>query len=119
MEVNRVFREVRLPLEKLWMWAGVSIIDRVKLPDPLGVRIDVAGADAHPAAQLRSDANLTRMMHYSTGLYRRLRDETGQDTGWREVGGSGEWGYFKLIVPHPRKNIGGLAAMVSAAKYMS
>jgi hypothetical protein len=35
--------------------------------------------------------------------------------GWREIGGSGEWGYFKLIVPHPRKNIGGLAAMVSAA----
>ena len=35
--------------------------------------------------------------------------------GWREIGGDGEWGYFKLIVPHPRKNIGGLAAMVSAA----
>ncbi len=35
--------------------------------------------------------------------------------GWREIGGEGEWGYFKLVVPHPRKNIGGLAAMVSAA----
>jgi hypothetical protein len=35
--------------------------------------------------------------------------------GWPEIGGEGEWGYFKLIVPHPRKNIGGLAAMVSAA----
>lgn len=35
--------------------------------------------------------------------------------GWREIGGGDEWGYFKLIVPHPRKNIGGLAAMVSAA----
>jgi hypothetical protein len=35
--------------------------------------------------------------------------------GWREIGGDGEWGYFKLIVPHPRKNIGGLAAMISAA----
>ena len=35
--------------------------------------------------------------------------------GWQDIGGSGEWGYFKLIVPHPRKNIGGLAAMVSAA----
>ncbi|GAB4544376.1 MAG: hypothetical protein Kow0063_38030 [Anaerolineae bacterium] len=35
--------------------------------------------------------------------------------GWREIGGGEEWGYFKLIVPHPRKNIGGLAAMVSAA----
>jgi 4-methylaminobutanoate oxidase (formaldehyde-forming) len=26
-------------------------------------------------------------MHYSTDLYRRLKEETGQDTGWREVGG--------------------------------
>src|SRR4030067_3061448 len=37
--------------------------------------------------QLRSDFNLTRMMKYSTELYRRLKEETGVDTGWREVGG--------------------------------
>jgi 4-methylaminobutanoate oxidase (formaldehyde-forming) len=37
--------------------------------------------------QLRSDANLTRMMYYSTDLYRQLKEETGVDTGWREVGG--------------------------------
>jgi 4-methylaminobutanoate oxidase (formaldehyde-forming) len=36
---------------------------------------------------MRSDANLTRMMHYSTDLYRSLKSETGQDTSWREVGG--------------------------------
>jgi 4-methylaminobutanoate oxidase (formaldehyde-forming) len=36
---------------------------------------------------MRSDANLTRMMHYSTDLYRSLKAETGQDTSWREVGG--------------------------------
>ncbi len=49
-----------------------------------------AGSTWHSAGlvgQLRSDANLTRMMFYSTDLYRRLKDETGQDTGWREVGG--------------------------------
>ena len=33
------------------------------------------------------DANLTRMMYYSTDLYRRLKDETGHDPAWREVGG--------------------------------
>ena len=26
-------------------------------------------------------------MHYSTELYGRLKQETGQDTSWREVGG--------------------------------
>lgn len=36
---------------------------------------------------MRSDTNLTRMMHYSTDLYRRLKAETGQDTSWREVCG--------------------------------
>lgn len=35
--------------------------------------------------------------------------------GWPELGGSGDWGYFKLVVPNPRKNVGGLAAMIAAA----
>ena len=40
--------------------------------------------------------------------------------GWREIGGEscaecGEWGYFKLVVPNPRKNAAGLAAMIAAA----
>ena len=40
--------------------------------------------------------------------------------GWREIGGSecaecAEWGYFKLIVPNPRKSVAGLSAMVAAA----
>ncbi|NQU29213.1 MAG: FAD-dependent oxidoreductase, partial [Anaerolineae bacterium] len=49
-----------------------------------------SGSTWHSAGligQMRSDANLTRMMHYSTDLYRRLKDETGHDPAWREVGG--------------------------------
>lgn len=49
-----------------------------------------AGSTWHSAGlvgQMRSDANLTRMMHYSTDLYRKLKAETGIDTSWREVGG--------------------------------
>jgi glycine cleavage system T protein len=62
-------------------WKDVVILERHEL---------TAGSTWHSAGlvgQLRSDANLTRMMSYSTNLYRRLKDETGQDTGWREVGG--------------------------------
>jgi 4-methylaminobutanoate oxidase (formaldehyde-forming) len=62
-------------------WKDVVVIERHEL---------TAGSTWHSAGlvgQLRSDANLTRMMVYSTDLYRRLKDETGQDTGWREVGG--------------------------------
>ncbi len=62
-------------------WKDVVLLERHEL---------TAGSTWHSAGlvgQLRSDANLTRMMFYSTDLYRRLKDETGQDTGWREVGG--------------------------------
>lgn len=35
--------------------------------------------------------------------------------GWPELGGDPSWGFFKLVVPNPNKNAGGLAAMVAAA----
>ncbi|NIV40229.1 MAG: solute-binding protein, partial [Anaerolineae bacterium] len=35
--------------------------------------------------------------------------------GWPELGGDSSWGYFKLVVPNPRKNVGGLTAMIAAA----
>ena len=35
--------------------------------------------------------------------------------GWPELGGDAAWGFFKLVVPSPRKNVGGLAAMIAAA----
>ncbi len=62
-------------------WKDVILLERHEL---------TSGSTWHSAGlvgQMRSDANLTRMMHYSTDLYRRLKDETGQDTSWREVGG--------------------------------
>jgi 4-methylaminobutanoate oxidase (formaldehyde-forming) len=48
-----------------------------------------SGSTFHSAGlvgQLRSTLPLTRMMMLSVELYRRLRDETGVDPGWREVG---------------------------------
>jgi hypothetical protein len=35
--------------------------------------------------------------------------------GWADLGGQSDWGYFKLAIPSPRKNISALAAMVAAA----
>ena len=48
-----------------------------------------SGSTFHSAGlvgTLRTDVNLTKMIRYSTDLYRRLKDETGYDPGWREVG---------------------------------
>lgn len=44
-----------------------------------------------------------------------IHDAATAKGGWPELGGPPEWGYFKLVVPNPRKNVGGLAAMVAAA----
>jgi hypothetical protein len=35
--------------------------------------------------------------------------------GWPELGGDPSWGFFKLVVPNPNRNVGGLAAMVAMA----
>ena len=36
--------------------------------------------------QLRSSANITRLLGHSVELYKRLEAETGQATGWRMTG---------------------------------
>ncbi|MGH8247942.1 MAG: NAD(P)/FAD-dependent oxidoreductase, partial [Gammaproteobacteria bacterium] len=48
-----------------------------------------SGSTFHSAGlvgQLRTSVNLTKMIRYSTDLYRKLKDETQVDPGWREVG---------------------------------
>jgi hypothetical protein len=35
--------------------------------------------------------------------------------GWVELGGHQDWGFFKLAISNPRKNVSGLEAMVAAA----
>ena len=44
-----------------------------------------------------------------------IHDAATAKGGWPELGGRPDWGYFKLVAPNPRKNVGGLAAMVAAA----
>lgn len=59
---------------------GTLLVDRSEL---------TSGSTFHSAGlvgQLRSSVSLTRMMMYSSSLYRRLTEETGVDVGWREVG---------------------------------
>ncbi|MGQ9585865.1 MAG: hypothetical protein ACUVXG_10760 [Anaerolineae bacterium] len=44
-----------------------------------------------------------------------IHDAATAKGGWPELGGEPGWGYFKLVVPNPRRNVGGLMAMVAAA----
>src|SRR6476646_8784721 len=64
----------------------------------LGVR-DIVVVEQHDLAdgttwhsagfvgQLRSTISQTRMLMYSSSLYGELREQTGLDPGWRQVGG--------------------------------
>jgi hypothetical protein len=47
--------------------------------------------------------------------WKTLHDAAIAAGGWPDLGGEPAWGFFKLVVPNPRKNVGGLAAMVAAA----
>jgi Ca-activated chloride channel family protein len=57
---------------------------------------------------------------YGDISWKTIHDAAMAKGGWREIGGEdcaecAAWGYFKLVVPSPRKNAAGLSAMVAAA----
>lgn len=61
-------------------WRDVVVLERSEI---------TSGSTFHSAGlvgQLRTSSNLTKMIRYSTDLYRKLKDETEIDPGWREVG---------------------------------
>jgi hypothetical protein len=53
--------------------------------------------------------------HFGEIGWKTIHDAAIAKGGWPELGGQPEWGFFKLVVPNPRKNVGGLAAMIAAA----
>jgi hypothetical protein len=53
--------------------------------------------------------------HFGAISWQTIHDAALAPGGWAELGGQGDWGYFKLAIPSPRKNISALAAMVAAA----
>jgi len=61
-------------------WTDVVLVDRSEL---------TSGSTFHSAglvAQLRNSVSHTRMMMYGVDLYPRLKEETGVDPGWHQVG---------------------------------
>lgn len=53
--------------------------------------------------------------HFGEIDWQSIHDAAIARGGWPELGGQAGWGFFKLVVPNPSKNVGGLAAMISAA----
>jgi sarcosine dehydrogenase len=61
-------------------WKDVVLLEQGRLSG--GTTWHAAGL----VGQLRSSANLTRLIRYSADLYSRLEAETGQATGWKRCG---------------------------------
>ena len=62
-------------------WTEIVVLEANKL---------TSGSTWHAAGlvgQLRNSANITRLLGHSVELYKRLEEETGQATGWRQTGG--------------------------------
>ena len=53
--------------------------------------------------------------HFGEINWATIHDAAIAKGGWPELGGEPGWGFFKLIVPNPNKNVGGLAAMIAMA----
>lgn len=52
---------------------------------------------------------------YGTITWQAIHDAALAPSGWASLGGQSDWGFFKLAISNPRKNVSGLAAMVAAA----
>jgi 4-methylaminobutanoate oxidase (formaldehyde-forming) len=62
-------------------WRDIVLLERAKL---------TSGSTFHAAGlvgQLRTSANITRLLTHSVEVYERLEAETGQATGWKRSGG--------------------------------
>ncbi|MBN1261203.1 MAG: substrate-binding domain-containing protein [Anaerolineae bacterium] len=53
--------------------------------------------------------------HFDEISWQTIHDAAVAKGGWPDLGGDPAWGYFKLVVPNPSKNVGGLHAMIAAA----
>jgi len=52
---------------------------------------------------------------YGAINWQAIHDAAVNPDGWNALGGKEEWGFFKLAISNPRKNVNGLGAMVAAA----
>ena len=74
---------------------------------PIAISLFAWGIYATRAAVLESE--------FGQINWQSIHDAAVARGGWPELGGESGWGFFKLVVPNPSKNVGGLAAMISAA----
>jgi hypothetical protein len=85
-------------------------------PEPVeGGAASTSSADVESGAQPGAEPVEAPPLAPGEITWQAIHDAATAKGGWPELGGQPEWGYFKLVVPNPRRNVGGLMAMVAAA----
>ena len=123
--MRRYEREEMNPLPTAWIPDSSYLVELVNAALKEGRGRDVFLTDgqyrARPIAtslfswgiyQSRADV---LQGEYGSINWQAIHDAAMAKSGWPELGGDPAWGYFKLVVPNPNKNVGGLMAMVAAA----
>jgi hypothetical protein len=123
--LGRWDREEMEPIPTVWIPDSRYLVELVNatLKEKRGRDIFLTGGEyrARPIAislfswGIYSSREQVLRTEYGDINWQVIHDAATAKGGWPELGGAAEWGYFKLVVPNPRKNVGGLAAMVAAA----
>ncbi len=123
--MGRYEREQMSPLPSVWIPDSRYLVELVNATykEKLGRDIFLTGGEyrARPIAislfswGIYSSRAQVLRDKYGDINWKAIHDAATAKGGWPELGGPADWGYFKLVVPNPRKNVGGLAAMIAAA----
>lgn len=126
MAMSRWEREEMDPLPTVWIPDSRYLVELVNatFKEKRGRDIFLTGGEyrARPIAtslfcwgiwQSRDD--VLRQRYGGEIGWQDIHDAATSQGGWPDLGGQPEWGYFKLVVPNPHKNVGGLMAMIAAA----
>jgi ABC-type Fe3+ transport system substrate-binding protein len=123
--MGRYEREQMTPLPTVWIPDSRYLVELVNATykEKLGRDIFLTGGEyrARPIAislfcwGIYSSRAQVLRARYGEIDWRAIHDAAISKGGWPDLGGPADWGYFKLVVPNPRKNVGGLSAMIAAA----
>jgi hypothetical protein len=123
--MGRYEREQMTPIPTVWIPDSRYLVELVNATykEKLGRDIFLTGGEyrARPIAislftwGIYSSRAQVLRSKYGDIDWKVIHDAAIAKGGWPELGGPADWGYFKLVVPNPRKNVGGLAAMIAAA----
>lgn len=108
------------PAPSAWIAEGGFTLDLANLAARLSSRQDAFAGEGSVARSVLmwggfSDRIAAVDVRFGGLTWSALREAAIAPNGWASLGGRSEWGFFKLVLPDPRKSSEGLAALLSAA----